>query len=352
MVVSSSPRTRGIRGIVLAGTYLSGRSLFERLRPRPLLPVAHRPIVSYPLRWLAAAGPEGVTVCLNGESQEVRRAVESESALGCPVTFLEDPSPRGTAGAARDAALATDAPEFLVVNATAIPGLEPGALLDFHRESRALVTVLARRENGPVAACAGLIPTGVYVFSRRAFDHVPAEGFQDIKETLLARLHAAGERVSTRVIDAPGHRVLRADTYLAANQSLIPRAVEAEVPAGYRRVGQALVHASARVSPRARLVGPVIVGAGATIEQGATVVGPTAIGAGSEVGPSAVVSRSMLWDGCAVGAGSLVDRCVVADGGLVPDGVHLYRALRAPSWPVLRAWPGSRPPGPSPRSAR
>ena len=330
MTAGSSPEPRGTWGVVLAGTYLKGRSLFERLRPRPLLPVAHRPIISYPLRWLAEAGVQGVTVCLNGESREVRGAVEAEPGDG-PMAFLEDPTPRGTAGTARDAALATDAASFLVVNATAIPSLDPRALLDFHRGTDAAVTVLVRRETAPAGAGAGLGPAGVYVFDRRAFDQVPAQGFQDIKETLLTRLHAVGERVATFETDSPSPRVLSTETYLAANESMIPRAVEGEVPAGFFRLGQALVHATARVSLRARLVGPVIVGPGTSIEEGAIVVGPTAIGAGSVVGSSAVVSRSVLWDACAVGAGALVDRCLVADGGLVPEGAQLYGALRAGS---------------------
>ncbi len=247
MTAGSSPEPRGTWGVVLAGTYLKGRSLFERLRPRPLLPVAHRPIISYPLRWLADAGVQGVTVCLNGESREVRGAVEAEPGVG-PMAFLEDPTPRGTAGTARDAALATGAASFLVVNATAIPRLDPRALLDFHRGAGAAVTVLVRRETAPAGAGAGLGPAGVYVFDRRAFDQVPAQGFQDIKETLLTRLHALGERVATFETDSPGPRVLTTETYLAANESMIPRAVEGEVPAGFFRLGQALVHAT-----RARL---------------------------------------------------------------------------------------------------
>lgn len=329
MTLGSSPEPRGAWGVVLAGAYLTGRSLFERLRPRPLLPVAQRPIISYALRWLSDAGVAGVTVCLNGASGGVRRAVEAETDLHCAVDFREDATPRGTAGIARDAAHVTSAKTFLVVNATAMPEIEPQALMAFHRANGATVTVLGRREPGPAAAGSGLSPVGVYVFDRRALGYVPAQGFQDIKETLLPRLHGTGEDIVTFETEGPGIRVVDTETYLTANERLIPRAVEGDVPAGFFRCGQGLVHASARVSPRARLVGPVILGPGASIEAGATVVGPTAIGTGSGVGPSAVVSRSVLWDACAVGAGALVDRCLVADGGLVPEGAQLYGALRA-----------------------
>ncbi len=329
MTLVSSPGSEGLWGVVLAGAYPKRRSLFERLRPRPLLPVALRPVVSYPLRWLCEADVSGVTVCLNGASREVRQAVEAESGLRCPVSFREDPTPRGTAGVVRDAGGDTAAGTLLVVDATAMPDLDPQALLELHRGERAAVTVVVRRKGG--LAVAGLSPLGVYVLDRRALDFVPSQGFHDIKETLLPRLHEAGERIAMLETDGTGPRIVDAETYLAANERFIGRAVEGDVPAGFLRSGHALLHASARVLPGARLVGPVIVGPEAVIGDGATIVGPTAIGAGCQVGPGAVVSRSVLWDRCAVGADALVDRCLVADGTVVPEGAELYGALRAGS---------------------
>jgi len=41
---------------------------------------------------------------------------------------------------------------------------------------------------------AQVLPAGVYVFERRALEHVASTGFQDIKENLIPRLHRAGER--------------------------------------------------------------------------------------------------------------------------------------------------------------
>jgi NDP-sugar pyrophosphorylase family protein len=292
-----------------------------------LLPVALRPVVSYPLRWLCEASVAGVTVCLNEASREVRQTVESDPDLGCRVSFREDPSPRGTAGVVRDAAGKTGAGTLLVVDATAVPELDPRALLELHRRDGAAATVVAFRETG--LAVTGLRPAGVYVLDRRALDHVPPHGFQDIKEALLPRLHEAGERVATFETDGAGPRIVDAETYLAANERLVGRAVEGEAPVGFFRSGNALLHASARVLPGVRTVGPVIVGPETVLGDGAIIVGPTAIGAGCEVGPAAVVSRSVLWDHCAVGARGMIDRCLVADGAVVPEGAELYRALRA-----------------------
>ena len=43
--------TEKIKGIVLAGTYQWGDSTFETLLPRPLVPVAQAPLISYTLEW-------------------------------------------------------------------------------------------------------------------------------------------------------------------------------------------------------------------------------------------------------------------------------------------------------------
>jgi NDP-sugar pyrophosphorylase family protein len=324
MTVESRPQS--IRGIVLAGSYPKGRSLFDRVRPRPLLPIAQRPIISYPLRWLTRAGVEGLTVCTSGAAAALRRAVAAEVGSSLPLSFQQDGTPRGTAGSARDAALASSAQTFFVVNATAIPAVDPGALLEAHDTARAAVTVVVW--NDAAATAGGMSPVGIYLFDRRAFEHVAADGFQDIKETLLPRLHQAGQTVVTYASQSVLPRVLSTETYLAANERMIPVQIGENPPEGFHRVGQALVHATAWISPRARLVGPVIVGAGVHVEDDATLVGPSALGEGCRVEAGAVVSRSVVWDHCLLGSGSLLDRCLVTDGAVVAPDTQLYSALK------------------------
>ena len=61
-----------VRGVVLAGTYHWSNSSFEELLPRPLVPVAQAPLVSYALRWLRDGGIPRATLCANSASRAVR----------------------------------------------------------------------------------------------------------------------------------------------------------------------------------------------------------------------------------------------------------------------------------------
>jgi NDP-sugar pyrophosphorylase family protein len=310
-------------GIVLAGAYPRGRSLFDRLLPRPLLPVAQRPIITYSLRWLAEAGVgiQDVTVCANGAARGVRTVLQGATGLPERVTFHEDWMPRGTAGCVRDAGLRTLASTFVVIDGTTVPRIDLSVMLEKHTADRAALTVGV----GP-----RLIPAGVYIFDRRVLDYVGGAGFQDIKEALIPRLHAAGERVGVCVAVAASPRVFDVESYLAVNDWMIGRAaVEHRVPEGYELRQGSLIHQSARVSSRARLVGPLVIGPDATVEADATLVGACALGSGSFVGRRALVSRSVLWSNCRLEKDSLVDRCLIAHDTIVPARRNLYRTVEA-----------------------
>ncbi len=321
-----------VRGIVLAGSHPRGRSVFDRLRPRPLLPVAHSPLVAYALRWLWEGGVSTATVCSNSAARAVRGVLSSAPDIPLHLEFYEDWMPRGAAGCVRDAAMRTSARTFVVADGTTIPGVALRGLLEAHESAGAAVTVVALQDapHGPERP--GLSPAGVYVFDRRALDYVPATSYQDIKESLIPRLHEAGERVVIHPGSGTSIRVVDPESYLALNHWMIPRATApANPPPGWVLEDETLRHTSARVASGARLVGPVILGPGVSVGENATVLGPAAVGAFSRIEPGAVVSRSVLWSDCRVGAGATLDRCLLADGARVRSRSANFSALRTAS---------------------
>ncbi len=340
MEESTTPR---VHGIVLAGAY-PGHCALDQLVPRPLLPVAQQPLISYSLRWMKGGGLGRATICVNSEARAVRARVDG-SAIGMRVDYLEDWTPRGAAGCVRDAGIKVDADTFVVADGTSVPVVDLAELLEDHHAAGAAVTVVVGAD-----AAGRLRPSGVYVFHRRAFDFIPADGFQDIKEKLIPRLYGAGEHVSTHMARAVAPRVVNIDTYLALNQWAVESgSAHLSSVDGFRILGEAVVHVSAVVDPGARLLGPVLLGPRVSVHEGATIVGPASLGPGTAVGRGAVVSRSVAWNGCFVGDGAFVDRCMLADGASieprkevfsvvkVADGRGVLRGPRSPM-PVRALW--------------
>lgn len=298
-----------VHGIVVAGAYPAGTSALDQLAPRPLLPVAQRPLITYALRWMSCAGLQSVTICANSAARTLRASLDA-TALALRLDYLEDWSPRGAAGCVRDAGLRRAARTFVVADGTAVPVVDLGHLVQAHRASGAAITVVVGADGA-----GRLRPSGVYVFDRRTFDFIPADGFQDIKEKLIPRLHGAGEHVATFMASGSAPRVVNPDTYLALNHWAIERVSrDADVPEGFRIAGESVVHTSAVVETGARMLGPVLIGPRVSVGAGATLVGPVSLGPGTTIGRNAVISRSVVWGGCTVGERAFVDRSMLADG--------------------------------------
>jgi len=310
-----------VHGIILAGAYPRGSGALEGLAPRPLLPVAQLPLITYALRWMATGGLGSTTICANSAARAIRTRL-SDLAVGLELDYLEDWTPRGAAGCLRDAGTRTDARTFVVADGTTVPVVDIGALLDAHVAQASLLTVVVGAD-----AAGRLRPSGVYVFDRRAFSFIPEDGFQDIKEKLLPRLYEAEEDVATFPASRLAPRVFNAETYLALNHWALERAPH-RASLDFRAVGQASVHGSATVAPTARLLGPILLGPRVRVGEGATLIGPVCIGADTIVARNAVVSRSVVWGGCVVSTGAFVDRSMLADQVVVGPHDAVYSTVK------------------------
>jgi NDP-sugar pyrophosphorylase family protein len=315
-------------GIVLVGTHPWTQSSFDRLVSRPLLPVAHRPLMWYALSWLRDGGIQDVSVCANRETQILESRLHRHVPAGICVSYHEDAMPRGAAGAVRDAVAATDAEIFVVADGTAIPNVDISDLLRAHRDSQAAATVVVHGEASG-SGQAIQVPTGIYVFNRSVLDFVPSTGFSDIKENLIPLLHRTGIRVTPYVVPNASPRVLDAATYLAVNEWMVEHLVAAPIePDGYVRSGGCLVHREATVAPGAVLVGPVLVGPGAQIEAGAVIVGPSSVGREATIEAGALISRSAVWRRCVIQDNAVIDRCIVGDDAIVAPGTQAFWQIR------------------------
>jgi NDP-sugar pyrophosphorylase family protein len=330
--VSGGADMSRVRGVVLAGTYHWSNSSFEDLLPRPLVPVAQAPLVSYALRWLRDGGISRATLCANSASRAVRSYLGGGNRFTISLDYHEDWTPRGAAGCVRDAATRSDADTLVIADGTAIPAVNIGLLLDDHRSARAAVTIVVHHDRQARAGERPLNPGGIYVFDRRVLDFIPETGFQDIKETLIPKLYRAGERIVTHAGLGICPRVLNAETYLALNHWMVEQVGDNPAPlehwGAYIENGQLLTHPTAWVAPGARIVGPVLLGPGVKVASGATVVGPTTLGAECHVGEDALVSRSVAWDRCRIGVGAVVDGCVLTDDASVAPRARLYHSLK------------------------
>jgi NDP-sugar pyrophosphorylase family protein len=308
-------RGKSLRAIVLAGNFRWEANAFDAILPRPLMPVVNTPLICFALDWLSRGGVTAMTICVNSEAELFRRCLGDGSALGIELDYFEDHVPRGPAGCARDAAQLHPADLHVVMDATVIPRFNLTDLLNEHRRCDGLMTVVADR--AAIERDARRTPAGIYVMHTAAFEYIADTGYQDIKESLIPKLHVAGQRVRAYSPRRGCLRVAGLHSYLSTNSIVLSELSRMRPPEGYEVRSGCLIHQTAGIDAGVVLLGPALIGAGTTIERGSVVVGPTAIGSRCAVGAQTVIGRSVVWDDSTVFKGARISRCVVGGGQIL-----------------------------------
>jgi NDP-sugar pyrophosphorylase family protein len=323
-----------IAGIILAGAHIWRDGAFESLCPRWRLPVANAPLIAYTLAWLRDAGITTIAVCANHGNRALQAYLLDGGSEALDLYYYEDRIPRGPAGCVRDAALLMEADQFVVVDGSILPAVDLRALLQSHEQHEVAASVVVHCQARQTAELdPWLSPVGIYVFAGRALAEVPTTGFQDIKESLLPKLHRAGTPVVAFPEDRASPRVRGLASYFEVQAWMLERLQARELSVeGYEDQGGTCLHRSAWVAPRARIVGSVMIGARSRVEDDAIVVGPTVIGCECLLGRGSATARSVLWDGCVVSDHAVADHCLVTPGAVLAPGEARHGATcRAPA---------------------
>ncbi len=319
-----SPITRALLLVGGAGTRL--RPL-TNLRPKALIPLLDQPLLSYELALLARHGITDVVLAVGYRADALRTVLGDGSAWGVALTYVEEATPLGTAGAIKHVARCFDAP-FIAMNGDLVYDVDVGAVAAAHLRAAATVTFCLRRvtdirryglircdDTGAVTeflekqdvdrAGANTVNSGLYVMSPAVFDYIPA-GREFSNETeLFPALLAAGEPLLGMTPPADGYwaDVGTPQAYLEANRDLLAGAVSWTGPA---------VAAAARVAARARLIAPVHIAPDVAIAADATVGPHVTLGRGCAVGRGAHLTDAVCWEGVTVAAGDVVAHTILA----------------------------------------
>lgn len=314
-----------MRAMVMAaglGTRL--RPLTETL-PKPMAPVGNRPVVEHLLRQLAGAGVDEAVINLHWHPEAVQDVIGDGSAYGLPVSYSIEPELLGTAGGTRrclDRLLADD-DCFLVTSGDGLHGIDLGAVVEAHRASGALATIVVKpladitgfgvvvadpegrvtsfqEKPAPADALSDLVNVGVYCFDRAIADEIPPSGPSDFGSEILPRLVAEGRTVHAHRTTAYWSDVGSLEELVRANQAAVRGDVECRLQ-GELRQGDGID-------------GRVLVDAEVQIGDDVVIDGPTVIGRGARIGAGARISSSLILPGAEVAEGARVEHEIVGAG--------------------------------------
>ncbi|HWQ15756.1 MAG TPA: nucleotidyltransferase family protein [Roseiflexaceae bacterium] len=116
--------------------------------PKPMLPVAGRPLLEWTLRWLGRYGVTEAALNLHHLPHVVRAGLGDGGRFGMRLTYAYEPELRGTAGAIHNFPGFFDG-TFLVIYGDLLMDLDLADLVGFHRACGATMTLALKRTATP-----------------------------------------------------------------------------------------------------------------------------------------------------------------------------------------------------------
>jgi mannose-1-phosphate guanylyltransferase len=327
--------------ILVGGEGTRLRPLTSRV-PKTVVPLVDRPLIVYMLEWLRRHGVDDVIMSCGFLATGVRSVLGDGSQLGLSLRFLEEPEPRGTAGALKFAEKLLDE-RFLMLNGDVLTDLDLSAQIAQHDATGAvgtlaLVPVADPSSYGLVRVRAdhsvveflekpsdtsrldtNLISAGAYVLERSVLDLIPADQKVSIEREVWPLLvdhglHGFADDSAYWIdIGTPAR-------YLQVTFDILEGNVRTAVR---ERLGDGYLDVDPSATVDGRVVPPAVVERDAHIARDAHVGSLAVIAEGVVIGAGSIVERSVVLRGAQVGEQCVLRDCIVCPGAVIGDRTQI-----------------------------
>jgi mannose-1-phosphate guanylyltransferase len=299
--------------------------------PKPVVPLVDRPFISFMLEWLRQHGVDDVIMSCGFLATSVRNVLGDGSGLGIRLRFVEEPDPRGTAGALKFAESLLDE-RFLMLNGDVLTDIDLTKQIAQHEATGAKATLALVPVPDPTAyglvhlhedhsvrefvekpssdrIDSNLISAGAYVLEREVLELVPPERNVSIEREVWPAL--IGEGLYGYPSEAYWLDIGTPERYLKGTFDIIEGNVDTAVK---ERLGGDWLAIDEGAEISGRVIPPAVLERGVRVAQGAH-VGSLAVLAGDvSIGAGATVERAVILNGAEIGEGCVLRDCIIAAG--------------------------------------
>ena len=323
--------------------------------PKPVMPLAGRPFLTFMLDWLERHGVEEAILSCGFLSDAVERIL-GERYNGIALRYVVEEEPLGTAGPVRLAAdMGLVGERLLVLNGDALTDIDLTAELAQHGATGATATLALVAVDDTTSY--GVVPTGddlqveaflektaapptnrinagAYVLQREVVERIPAGRAVSFELEIFPEL--IGQGLYGYLAEGYWIDIGTPERYLEATYDLLSNRVESTLPPRDETgslVAEGCITSGARIGPMSVLGHHCSVGDGSTVERsvlhddvrvgvGCTVTGAV-LARGVQLEDAVVVEDgAIVGAGASVSAGCRVERGARLDPGAVVGGVQ------------------------------
>ncbi len=339
-----------MKSIIMAGGFGTRLRPLTNNLPKPMVPMANRPIMEHIIELLKKNSITDLTALLYFQPEMISGYLGDGSRLGVKIDYITATVDLGTAGSVGSAMRRwKEENTTLVISGDVLTDLDINAAVEFHRKKKAAATIVLTRVENPLPfgivitdkngrivrflekptwgeVFSDTINTGIYILEKEVLDFLPEDREFDFSKELFPALLENKKPIYGYIAEGYWKDVGSLEEYRAANMDILQGKVRVSI-AGNRIDGKDIwVGRDSRIDYTANLEGKVIIGENCRIEADVR-ISNSIIGSNAVIEEGAVIIDSVLWDNVKFARGAFAHENVIAGNTEICDRAHLSEGV-------------------------
>lgn len=321
-----------MKAVIMAGGEGTRLRPLTSNQPKPMMPIANRPMMEHIVRLLALHGFDDIVVTVAFLASHIRNYFGDGSEFGVRMRYATEETPLGTAGSVRNAASELDE-TFLVISGDVLTDVNLTDVFEAHVKAKADATIALKHVDNPLEfgivitdeggrverflekptwgqVFSDTVNTGIYVIEPKIFDLIAEGRPVDFSEEVFPAALEQGLTLVGQVVEGYWEDVGTPAAYLRAHQDILDERVHLEIP-GFRLDDGIWLGEGADVDPAARIEGPVLIGDNCRVEAGVMLRPYTVLGSDVVVKEDAFIEHAVIHDHAYIGPSTRLRGCVI-----------------------------------------
>ena len=321
-------------------------------RPKPLIPVANRPMIEYIIEKIRNSGYDELVVTISYLKSQIKSLLQKDYP-DMNIKYSVEKKPLGTAGGVKNASKYID-DTFFVLSGDVLVDVDLNELLHFHKQNNAIASMVLTPVNNPshfgiavlddknqiikflekpspTEVFSKIANTGTYVLEPEIFDYIKTKkGEVDFSQDIFPQLIKDEAGIYGYVLEGYWNDVGRPQTYLQANYDVLNKKIKPEpqgkkLAEGVGRLGDMWIGKEVEIGNKVRIIGPVIIGDGCCIEKNCVLGRNMVMGDNVYLEKNSTIKGSVIFPDSTIKEGSYLRDCIVDSCCTIEKGSFIER---------------------------
>ena len=287
--------------------------------PKPLVPIANRPMMDLLLERLVDVSIKDVVANTHYKSEQIIQRYKKNN-LGINFNYVNEEELSGTAGGVKKCQFFfNEGEDFLVLSADGLSNANLKAAIKSHKKSKAIASlgikkialeeiphfgVVVTNKKGFITgfqekpsieeAKSNCINTGIYVFNYKIFDYIPKDTFYDFAKNVFPDLLSKGIKINTFEVKEYWSDIGTIDQYIQSTQDLFNNLYEIKHSEIIKTQKGAYITGESYITPSVSFLGF------------------NTIGENCIIGKNVVLKDCIIWDDIEIKDNVKLNNCIIA----------------------------------------